>query len=408
MNILFVCHSEGDTKAVLATAREILEHSDGNLIFLAIGQAAKRLLGTQDWFADFPRRIKIYSLANIFSEEIMLSLENAGFSEIQRNVMKDFLEHEEISRALIGTPSELKASTAFEIAEDLTSNQSCRVCILHNYLYIEAEHPYHAIISNPNHRWTHLVMWFLPLPAAQLLLQSINPSLSSQSHMVGDSVFDFFLSQTSPSSKVVSDTHVMLNVLEQQPLLFISGSRDQEADVKLLEGLLIELKKRENAGIVIRIGINPDLEDSKINAYVTAMQEIIDRLPDEDNNSNRVKVVINNQIANKGVEPMLLRRRSIVRVAELSNDQACTAADGTASSHPATLCYSAALGGTPSYYHGEQKFFLDVPQLYVGKENMHLLFNQLRSKSRAAAVTRSQLGIPDEKSSAIVAARLLG
>jgi hypothetical protein len=408
MNILFVCHSIDDTNAVLATAREILEQSQDNLIFLSIGQAAKRFLATQIWFNEYYSRIKVWSLADIFNEEIMLSLENSGFSAEQRIVMKQFLQFEQISRALIGTPSELKALTAFEIGEDLTSNQSCRVCILYNYLYIEADQPYQTVVSDQNSAWTHLVMWFLPLPAAQLHLNNINPRLRSRSVVVGDPTLDFFLGQANPPAEAINEAHAQLNVLDQQPLLFISGSKDKEADVKLLEGLLTELKKRENAGIVIRIGIHPGIEDKKINEYVAALQEIIDQLPPANENDNRVKIVINNHIADKGVDPVLLRRPSIVRVTELSNDQACAIADGTASAQPATLCYGAALGGRPSYCHGKQKSFIDVPHVYVGQENMPLLFNQLRSRARAAVLTRTQIGIPEESSSKVMASKLLG
>jgi hypothetical protein len=376
VSILFVCHSTDDANSLRATAMEMVKQSHENILFLAIGKPARTHLQQQTWFTDYPQ-IKVTSLAEIFNQEIMDVLEIGEFTDEQRDVMRQFYLREQVTRGLIGTSSHVLGSTAYQIAEDLVGSKLCnRVCIFHNYLYIESDSAYEKIISNNEALWCRQITWLLPIPQArEHLLQSSNIRPENVI-VVGDPAAEnYILAQISPSSASKKVREDYLKVLDQYPLLYVSGSKDSEADLKLLKGLMDELEKTENSGITVRIGIHPDLEGKNVNKYIEALLKWFDELSADE---KKIKLVINDYILAKGVNPRLINHRTILNVGDLKTEQAAAAADSIATTAPSTPGLNVAVTGTPLLVATDDKLLAQVPHLYMGSSSMPLLFNETR------------------------------
>lgn len=402
MSILFVCHSMGDTQSLTATARKIVVKTDEKILFLIIGQAAKTIFEKlpADDLLKQSKSVEVVYLSKIFNEEVMRSLENKGLDETERLKLKtEFLEKHNISKALIGTPSQLNAYIPFQIAEDIAKHidPNCGF-IFNDYFFKETKHAYWQTLeqkSDQEKDWRNRFTWLAPLSKAKEKIIHANSSVSVQ--VVGHPAIDTAAEQKpQPAEKIAADLK-NFQITESQSLLFVSGTKDINDDQALLDELLKTLAQQKNQTLQIRIGIHPGNQD--LNTYLSALSETIEKYS---NVAHSVKMIIPDTFLTR-ISSELLKNPHFIR-ANITGDQAAAAAHGVASAVPSTLVNQTAIGGRPAYYHQEDKeSYLPENRLYVGKKNLPLFFERVMAKNQQRPIGKQELELPEKEAAEIMA-----
>jgi hypothetical protein len=396
MPTLFVCHSVGDTNAIMAAAKAFLKKApeDEALKFLLIGKAAEekfRALPPGDLFNDIARVELIY-LSRIVGPDRAAALENGELIPEELGLISAQLG--EINKALIGTPSQNNCIVPFQVA-GLLADRLEHGCIYNDYLFEEKAHAYWGVVAKEDDRWLKKYTWLLPLPGATELVHSLNPALRAES--IGHPSIDSAI--TAPTdSALISRTRGELEIAEAQALLFISGTKDLDDDQALLWELYHAIASdAKYKNIVIRIGLHPGAPD--LSSYVESLQaQIPEGLRD------RVKLVITPKVEGACAEGVIRRELCISK--GISGDNAANAANAVACSVPATLVNSAALQGKPGFYLQDKEPFIQG-RLLAGRANAVLFLDQIASAKKPEPATKGALGLCEEAATEIMAKMLL-
>lgn len=406
MSILFVCHSIGDSNVLLESARKVLDKSQDKLVILTIGQAAKtsvEKLATDDKLKQ-AKQVKILSLANILGEEEMQQLENKALSESQLAKLKSALEKYEITKALIGTPSQINAQAALQIAEIIAAQVTPESgYIFNDYFYKENNHCYwHALEqkSTTETDWRKQYTWLAPLPKAEDAILKTNSLLKTL--VTGHPGIDAVLEQKQPDTDIIAGYRRALSS-KDHAILFISGTKDLSDDKTLLQEFLTVLAKEENLKLQIRVGLHPG--NQNLENYILEMLAMLEAKQFA-KISECIQLVMPDALAARIKNSEILKNSHILRV-NLSGDQAACAADAVASAVPSTLVNQAAISGKPAYYHQAKESYLSKERLFVGKQNIPGFFSRVNSQSRLDPVTKKELGLPLEGAAETIAQHLL-
>ena len=216
MNSLFVCHSTGDTHALIATAKALIKKNCNHKIaFLMIGDAAAK-----QWAA-LP--VNSQSLSEtipvaLIKKSATDSLNKEDFAVVTSAILR-LIEKHKLTKALVGTPSLNRSNLAFQITEYLTQRFDNKHLFVYNdYLFKEKAHCYWKMLDE---NWAQEMTYLAEAP--------INKS-------------------------VIRET---LTVKDTKSLIFISGSKDLSQDKELLEALFQTLTENPKLELELRLGSHP-------------------------------------------------------------------------------------------------------------------------------------------------------
>lgn len=398
VSTLFVCHSAGDNQVILETARKLLPKTKEAIYFLTVGKTAESSFKKLSEKDDSIKK-NTYHLSEILqlNETDALTIDNDALSPKQLEQIQIFLNRLNITKALIGTPSQIKAAAPFQIAEYL-ANQLKVGLVYNDYLYKENAHLYWQILAEEK-QWQTKYQWLLPLKTAKEELRKINTTVKSE--IVGHPSIDTVINQTesNPNKEKILNS---LQVSEKQTLLFISGTKNFEEDKALLNELLHTISKNNFSNIEIRLGIHPGSE--KLQEYIQGLSNMIQQYANT-SAANCTKFIITDALAKKidltKVDSTLLCR------ANVNGDEAADVAAGVACAVPATLLNKSAIKGVPAYYYqSDKKPYLPSDRLFVGKDNTASFFKKLSEKKSPITISKEKLSLPPENAADIMANKL--
>jgi hypothetical protein len=405
--ILFVCHSMGDTNVLVETARNMAAKTEENILFLAIGQAAKNILEKlpSDDLLKKSKRVRMENLADIFGEEAMQLVENKALNKAELlKLKKDFLQQHNISKALIGTPSQLDAFAAFQIAEMIVAAvDRDSTFIFNDYFYKEPAHAYWKVLEEKDEKndWRQKVTWLAPLDKTKEKILQANPTVSV--HVAGHPAIDAALAHKPPAAEVIGAFRKGLGLDDRQALLFISGTKDLQDDRALLEEILKSLARQEHPeAIQVRLGLHPG--NQELNNYIAGVFALLES-EQYAKVAGDVKLIIPDSLVLR-MDSDLLHNSHVIRM-NITGDQAALAAHGVASAVPSTLVNQTAIAGRPAYYHQEKEPYLPADRLSVGKHNMGFFLDKIAAKKQQDVITRKELGLSDASAAAVIAHALL-
>jgi hypothetical protein len=333
MPTLFVCHDTGNTEVLLRTADNMLmENPRQEIIFLLVGEASQKI------FADpknATHKDRIILLSDWLQQPDLKGLNNRSLDAQEARTVYDELSKLKPSRAITTCSCWLTARVPFQISGMLTSMLQTEENFLYCGDFFEdiADNPYWVLLES---EWITDISILLALAQQQINSLKINSSLHIE--VVGSTAIDDVLVPSQIPIQLRQDRLAMLDVNEQQPLLFISGSKNIEDDLKLLEALAESLAA--NPAAAVRIGVHPGTEN--IEGHIAS---IVKWLTERE---VAAQIVVSNPVAARISEKSLLDSKYILQ-ADLKGDQVYSVCTSVASAKPATIVSQAALQGKPAY-----------------------------------------------------------
>jgi hypothetical protein len=393
MNSLFVCHSTGDSNALIATAKELIKkNSRHQIVFFIIGKAAIKQIEQLKEASFLNLNVKANFVFHIIEDSLIAKSESAALTENDFESIKtdliQLIKKYEITNALVGTPSLNHASLPFQMAEYLTNHfKEDHLLIYNDYLFKEKAHGYWNMLDQD---WAREITHLVPLPTAKNAITKINPFLRAE--IVGHPAIDISLSEAPVNKKEIREA---LAVDEKQALIFISGSKNFSQDKDLLTSLfpLLEQASKESSfDFELRLGIHPGIADAK--AYITEILSLINGFPTI---SQHIKLLVNPT----SMDQLTLAKesRDTLLPTSLCSDDISHAADGLVSTSPATLFNQAVLQGKPAYCHEADKVsYLPSERAFQGKEKLPSFLFKLKKKETPKPMTRTEIGLAENES----------
>ncbi|OGT67677.1 MAG: hypothetical protein A3J38_09515 [Gammaproteobacteria bacterium RIFCSPHIGHO2_12_FULL_45_9] len=363
--ILCICHSTGDTQALLKTA-QLLRNRGNEVLLLPIGEPAYRATAADTGRITLPDIIDTFPVT---------------LTDTQEQAFHAWAATQDFSHALIGTPSLNHVQTAFQMAKVLTTLLAPQaVSIYNDYLYEEPAHTYWQSLRTSLQPWHHQVQWLTSLPAMQ---RALPETLQAHSQTVGHLNIDG--ATTSPNLATVTETRQALAVPDTHQLLFISGSKNAAEDAALLEAVAQAIAANSTLPpLAIRLGLHPGTAD--LPGYVAAMNAVIDRHPCL---QACTAWLLPYKLISQFREPLPHHIHC-----EVSGEAATDAADYVASYGPYSLFHRAAFQRKPAFsLDTERHSFAELSTAIVGDAERFLTAH--REPLRAATDLRSALNVPE-------------
>jgi hypothetical protein len=402
MTILFICHDTGNTNVLLNTADAMLaENPEQKITFLLVGEAAQKIFAEPKNAAHASR---IILLSNWLLQPDLKDLNNRSLNTLEALTVYTKLRNLKLSRAIITCSCRQTARVPFQISELLTYLLQREQNFLYCGDFFEdlANNPYWILLET---KWIKDVSILLALAQQQENSLKKNPALHIE--VVGSTALDTILDakpdlsqhQETPAAFLGAilnaesrkETLATLGINTLQQLLFISGSKNLDDDLKLLGSLTASLAAYPAAGV--RIGVHPGTEN--IESHITRMVAWLEE------REVAAQIVVTHQVAAKITNKSLLDNQYILQ-ANLNGDQVFAVSTAVASAQPATIVSQAALQGLPAYcldeYRGTsylQRYLSNSPQA---------LFTTRDAKK----LTKTDLGLPNVPAAKLIGDILLG
>lgn len=381
MSVLLVCHSVGDTNALLPVA-EIIKQEQKPYI-LAVGATAEAKL------RDGVPGAEVLFLSDWIGKENAALVEDSPLTEKMLAQVKKHLKALEVTRALIGTPSKNDAAAPFQIAEILSAQLKSGI-VFNDYLFEEKEHTFWKTLKKQD-EWQRQYTFFMPLPYAVADAKDANSSVFVDA--VGHSSIDAALNAGKVPLDLLAENRNALKV-DGDAILFISGTKDAEADRELLKALLETLSKDSQLNnIQIRFGLHPGA--GNLQAYIEQISTLFEEAEFSDFRSC-FKFIITEKVAAKIDSSQL--DADLLLSADISGDEAAMAADGVACSVPATLLNKKLISGGPAYSHQDKRMYIEGA--LTGPGNLSLFCLNVSNKKTRDPMTREDLGLKESSDDA--------
>lgn len=404
MSILFISHSVGDSNALIATANASLKKNPSlKIIVLAIGKSASKQWDSE--LLNNPALKSSLSLEKI-PETLLNKAETSPLDQTEfesfKTLLDLLLEEKKIEKALIGTPSQNKAGLAFQIAKYLTQKLDNPIFIYNDYLFKEPEHCFYDLFkaNTDNKEWVNKVEFLVTLPAANEEIKKHDSN--AQVNLVGHpSIDSALLSSSSKESFEKTRIRASLEVKEEDCFLFISGSKNLEEDKFLLASLFNYLKKDPISNVKIGLGLHPGNDNPE--KYISEILKLAQQFSPH---NKCFKIIVNSEFLIRNKQLCEANNNDMVS-SELNGNQLAEIADAVASTPPATLFTTAAVRGKFAYYHqAEKDSFLPKNRFFAGPQELLYFFNRIATKPEQKPMTRTELGLLDEKAEEIISGRL--
>jgi len=329
---LLVCHSTGDTNALLEVAKSL--PPDEQIYMFSIGSAATKILTD----ATLRHNITVIHANNLLKNN-QGDYEDSAFTAEQLQTLKDYFQSLPIDRVLIGTPSKSHATTYLQMGEYFSNNSAIVYkAIFNDYLFEEPEHSYwlklRLLAESPQeYLWLFNYYWLAPILEVANRIQRISPVLKTS--IVGHTIF----TQTTTHNNV--DIREKLTLAPDEPFICYSGSKIAEDDIELIQAIFSKMQDNSYQQIKMIIGLHPGMSNMLI--YLNQLSQLIT----ENNLIGRVKYIVNNAVSKNLGENIPNTRDAIL--ANLGGNDIAKASNGVVSVLPATLANQAYLDGLPVY-----------------------------------------------------------
>jgi len=380
---LMVSHSIGDTNTIVEAAKVVAVNEKVQI--LTIGKAAMRLLNHP-----IGENITITHVEDIISPPFE-HYDVDQFTEDQLVELQHYFSSLAISRVLIGTPSKPHAETFLQIAKLFANdNVVTHKAIFNDYLFHEPEHTYWLklrLLAESNQEMVWLLNYQLLVPVLDVANKIPEAIPKANVTIVGHTIF-------SPMTKV-PEVRNQLKIQENESLLFVSGSKDQEKDLGLLREIFIKSQGQPQLKIVV--GLHPGASD--IANYLLQLNQLIK----EHNLAQRVSYILTDNISRQlGDAAKTAAYYGIV--ANIDGNSATSVADGLASVMPASLANQAYLAGTPIYVKQD----LDKTYLFSHSNTYHLSTFIIDVATKTSRTPYIAGGVPDVPVGEAIASSLTG
>jgi hypothetical protein len=390
MTTLFVCHSAGDTDALLTTYNHMSQDDKDQVSFLAMGNVAYNKL--------YQKGLAFHYLhdqidTDTASDTEIMELTQEQVAELLQNLDPD----QTIDQALIGTPSNPQARSSWQVAKTLSS-QLKYGAVYNDYLFLDPQHVFFDELKSQN-QWLHNYTWFAPVAKAKRQFEQANGSLSIKTagHWALEDVLN-----TPTQANSHNQTRQALHVSCEQGLLFISGTKNIEQDRQLMEALLQTLQSGQYRDIQVRIGIHPGV--SNVQDYLDEMNQC---LAEYSQVKEQIQLVVPQRLVDSKGLDMSRYHESDYCLADVSGDQAAQAADGVACAVAATLPNKSATQGKPAYYHEDYEPYLPKDRLFSGSTNLPFFLQKVQNKHKQKPLSREDLDIPEQGFGAYMAQQFI-
>lgn len=329
---LLICHSMGDTNAILKAAQAL--PLETNIHILTLGSAAKNMLSN----TRLSSNISLAHADDILSGQFS-NYEDGAFTDAQLQILQDHFQSLKIDRVLIGTPSKAQATTYLQIAKYFSNNHAVVYkAILNDYLFEDTGHSYwlqlQLLAEAPTELlWLLDYCWLVPLPEVANRIHQISPELKTC--IVGHTIF------SGAPTVDITTIREQLRLQHDEPVLFFSGSKVANDDLELIQEIFSEMKKNMHHQVKMIVGLHPGMEN--ISAYLNQLSDLITT----NQLAGRVNYIVNDVILSR-LGGSITHEHAAIRANVNGNDAAkvCT---GVASVSPATLANQAYLDGLPVY-----------------------------------------------------------
>lgn len=325
---IFLVSSVGDTDLAIETINKLLETDSTNPIIIVsmTSPAEKRV---EPLVKNFPQ-INHKPLREIIGEE---AATKKIITDESAEVVKKFVDKENVGRAYIGVPSPLDEEAALQLASKL----EIPVVLAYEYMFrAPKEHSF----------WTYLPQLpkschvAVPLPKAAEEIEKLKPA--QETTVVGHLSIDrAFASKQTIDVKAIQEK---LLIPENDHFAFISGTtQPTPVDCEFLKALLAELGTGKYEKLQVRFGIHPGVQSP--DAYLEALLNVC---KDYESLSKQFKIVLTTSFHDKLSKPF---QSDFILRADVSGSDACQIADRVAQAVPGALLNESALQGKPVYFH---------------------------------------------------------
>ncbi|MES2218734.1 MAG: hypothetical protein V4501_10020 [Pseudomonadota bacterium] len=393
MSIVIVVQDTGRADSLMKIARNILNHTKEEIIFLIVGKAAKNLyLQLTDF--DILRRAKVMSYENFFSARDEEHLEKNPLNSSQLDVIRTYLDSLAIDKVIIGSPSWHRALAPFQIAELIADRVTPKNAFIYDGdFYREEGCGYWDVLKRPDtkdHAWRKKFTWLPSLEGSKDLIPVFDPPLTIK--VIGDPALDTALNFGSIPDAEIARTRKELNVLPAQQLLLVCGTKKIDEDLAMMDALL---KHGLHENFQIRILLHSGTEDYNlhISSHLSLIRDHL--LP------NQYSIVINNFIFPK-LNIHNQNNPYLINV-NYPRDQIAAIPDRLCCAIPGTQATQAAINGIPVYCHLHTSYLRDS-RIDTGPEGVISFLGIERSKRDP--LTREDLGLSAQTSLSVVSGLL--
>jgi hypothetical protein len=397
MTTLVVVQETGRTKSILEIVRQLLAQSDEKIIFLVVGQAARKIFANMP--DSDPLKANVTTLAEFFDEGTLKIIEEQPLTADQlAKIKKKFLDKLDISKIIIGSPSWLNAYAPFQIAEVMADKVSFGNAFIYDGdFYKEKGCVYWTTLEQPDtaeFAWRKKYIWLASLEGSKALIpQAIRSQL--QIEVVGDPAIDVALNPATLSAADQDQVQKVLEISNRQKLLLVSGTKLIADDINLVEALL---KQDITDKFQVRIVLHPGVlnYNEHIEAYLALFENYAQ--------AYSTNIVINDAMA-LSIKPEFLTNDFIVK-SNVDREKIALLAERLCCCIPGTQATQAAISGIPVYCHLTQHTSY-MPQGRVDTGEQGLMRFLAKDRVKQAPLTRAELGLTEKLSADIVTGIIL-
>lgn len=375
-HVLAICHSAGDTQAIVATAK-VLAKRETNTTILVVGKTARdQLTKAMESFANEKSWIKMLDIDSL-SEEKPITNNLLSISEPKLFDVCSELRKHKYDGLLVGTASYVLADQQSTLAQQILSQLAPNIpsAVFSDYAFYD---PLHTLSKE---RWFKLADKFLvPFKKAIEAFQADIEKSVVVGHPSVDVTKEKYTQWLNEEKSIIEKIHAKLTKINLNPeheFVFVAGGK--AGDEPLIESLCIACQ--EVPSLKIYVGVHPGAEQ----AYIDKLQAIIhERLVGE-----QIKILPKNTI---------------------ETDEVVYLANGVVSISSTVSTTAAACGKLSAYFQkGKSPTDLSVPYIIDDKinaafytENSQLITFLLNTSKASKKLKHEDLAI-DKTASELIA-----
>jgi hypothetical protein len=376
--IVFVCHDTGNTNVLLTAAKSMLQNNaDLEIKFLVIGEAANNIFNNK---ANAHLKEKVIRLTDWIEEKDFSKLNLRPLTTKETEIVAANLVALNPLSAITGCSCGPQALAPFQVGEILSKIPTIEANIIYNGDFFQdlKNNPFWACLTTD---WIEKLSVYVAFVEAMNQVEAFNKSVKRT--LAGSSALDNVL-EAKEDLNYIASVRTALGVADNQNLVFVSGSKFINDDLKLLEALAESLQNNPEAAV--RMGMHPGTSD--VPDYVGKLVAWLDKMKIEN-----LRLVVKPAVAAKIPADLL----GSTITADLSGDEIFPAISAVASSQPSTIPTQAIMRQLPSFCLEEYK-----PLSYLHAFFAKSSENLFAAPSQKTELDKTKLGLPAQRTVEII------